>query len=247
MRNRERVRDRGGAEEPRELHAERPADDRGRGARRARERGDALEQARDARVRAKPPRQDEPRRRRAAVKPKSAKTGHSGDRAGRRRDDDERRERERARGRERRVDAAARPHAARPVDRLRAERDLHRVAELRGRERVHRAADAEPRCGLARADAAARGRERRAPGDRRVQTNAGGECREREREPTAVAVRQSRQRRAQPVPEQGRDRGQTGERGRSRAGGEEGGASDLHDWAFSFDDALPRRGLVGKR
>ena len=90
--------------------------------------------------------------------------GPQGQRAGRGRGDDERGERE-ARAA---ASAAYTPPVVQSrsglVDRAGAERDLHRVAELRGRDRVDERADSEPCCRLAGADRAARGREGRAPG-----------------------------------------------------------------------------------
>ena len=111
------------------------------------ERGEAGEQLCDPRMACASGRRTRPRARALRLRRHRTNTGQSGIAPRRRRGDDERGEGERAGGGERRVDAARRPDPSRCVDRARAERHLHRVAELRGGERVDERADAEARAG----------------------------------------------------------------------------------------------------
>ena len=192
MRQPERRGHGGRAAETRQLHDGSPPEHRRDRARRALECGQPAEDVCDARVRPKPPRE----RTGHGEQADSAKDDEDRPdrhRAGRRGDDEQQRERQRPRRGERDVDAARRPEPAGAVDRLRAERDLDRVAELGRGERVDHAADADARRRLPRADPAARRSERGAPGaDGGQEPTEEAECPNREPEPVRAGERVER-------------------------------------------------------
>ena len=99
------------------------------------------------------------------------------------------------------VHAARRPDPVGALDRLRAQRDLHRVAELRRRDRVDEAADADSRRRLPRADASTGGGERCAPRRSRREERHPESARA-DREPVRIRTRKCRQRVAHPRAEQ---------------------------------------------
>ena len=161
---------------------------------------------------AKPARERAGGRRAAPTPPQSTKTGQSGIAPVAEATTTSDGERERPRGGERRVDAAGRPEPPGAVDRLRAERDLHRVAELGGGERVDHASRRRCRAAACRGQIrppAAASAARQAPtvhakpddeaerGERRASAVGAGERVERRGDAAAEeAGRRARRRRA---------------------------------------------------
>jgi len=216
MRQPEGCRDGDGRSDAREHHADCPAENGDESARRALERCEACKDLRDPRMAAQS----------AGVRGRDRESGnHAAERedgperhrARRRCDDEQRGEGQRACRSERRVDAARGPDAAGRVNRPCAERDLHRVAELRWCKRVDSRAHTDAGAYTARSDAGACGVQRRAPRSDRADEGK-HEARPAEDKPVLFGASQGIERGADAVAEQSRGRGDGDERQERRRG-----------------------------